>query len=458
MSQDVGAPSIAGNATYSNGTFTVRAAGKDIGGNADQFHFVYQLLTGDGDVVARIDSFSNRHTWAKAGVMMRASPSASAPHAFVVVTGSRGVGFQYRQTEGGGTTFTAGSRSKAPRWLKLERRGDTFRAYESADGSTWQLVGTREIVLPGTLYVGLAVSSHNTAALATGVFSQVSVTETAPSNDAPSIALTAPGSGTTYTAPATIALAASATDSDGVVTRVDFYAGSTLIASDLASPYTAQWSGVSAGTHTLTARATDDAGQTTNSGPVTVSVTATSNQPPAIVLTSPSSGTTLGAPMFVAVTANAADADGSISRVDFYAGSTLLGSDTTSPYSLTWNLTSIGSYTLTARATDNSGAVSTSTAVTVTGNPTWAAFAPPADHASGVSSYLLEIFNAGADPSTTPPVRTLNIGKPSIVNAEIRVDVSSSILPLPAGNYFATMSAIRSSGSTRSTPSTTFAR
>lgn len=460
MAEDVGRPSLAGTATHDNQTFVVRGAGKDIAGSADQFHFVHQLLTGDGEIVARVDSLSNTHTWAKAGVMMRESLTASSPHAFALLTGSRGAGFLHRQAEGGGSTFSAASRSRAPRWVKLERRGDTFRSYESPDGVTWQLMRTETIVLPGTLYVGLAVTSHNTSALATAAFSNVLVAEreTTPANEPPSLSLTAPGNGATYTAPATMTLAASASDSDGVVTRVDFYAGSTLIASDTSSPYSVAWSGVPAGSYTLTARATDDDGASATCGPVAISVTSTSNQPPSVALTSLSSGATVGTPMFVPLSATASDADGSVTRVDFYVGSTLVGSDTTSPYSITWNLTSVGTYTLTARATDNGGAASTSSAVTITANPTWAAFAPPADHATAVTSYVLEIFNAGDDPTTGSPARSLNIGKPSFVNGEIRVDVSSAVQPLPAGNYFGTVSAVRSTGSTRSTPSSTFAR
>ena len=64
--------------------------------------------------------------------------------------------------------------------------------------------------------------------------------------------------------------------------------------------------------------------------------------------------------------ANAADADGRVSLVEFFSGATKVGDDATAPYSSQWNVGAAGTYTLTARATDNAGAVTTSTSVTVT--------------------------------------------------------------------------------------------
>jgi predicted amidohydrolase len=94
-----------------------------------------------------------------------------------------------------------------------------------------------------------------------------------PPNVAPAVTLTSPASGSSYTAPATVTLSANATDSDGTIARVDFYAGATLIATDTTSPYSASWSNVPAGSHTLTARATDNAGATTTSVATSITVT-----------------------------------------------------------------------------------------------------------------------------------------------------------------------------------------
>src|SRR6185369_14784387 len=86
----------------------------------------------------------------------------------------------------------------------------------------------------------------------------------------------------------------------------------------------------------------------------------TANNPPTVSITSPANGATFTSPANITINANASDSDGTVSKVDFYQGTTLLGTDTTSPYSFAWNNVGVGSYALTARATDNSGAVATS--------------------------------------------------------------------------------------------------
>src|SRR5205807_1299858 len=87
---------------------------------------------------------------------------------------AEGVAFQRRQVTGGTSVSTAASLSIAPRWVKLRRSGNTFTAYESADGVSWTLVGTDTIAMQTTVYVGLAVTSHNTSSSATCTFDSVS--------------------------------------------------------------------------------------------------------------------------------------------------------------------------------------------------------------------------------------------------------------------------------------------
>jgi hypothetical protein len=115
----------------------------------------------------------------------------------------------------------------------------------------------------------------------------------------------------------------------------------------------------------LTAVAVDNVGALTTSSPVTLTVTP-GNVPPTVTLTNPANGTSVAAPATVVVSANAGDSDGSVSRVDFYAGATLVGSDATAPYSVTWSDVAAGSYVLTAVAVDNAGASTTSSPATLT--------------------------------------------------------------------------------------------
>jgi hypothetical protein len=97
-----------------------------------------------------------------------------------------------------------------------------------------------------------------------------------------------------------------------------------------------------------------------------VTRTNNTNTPPTVSLTGPANGSVFTVPANVTVSANASDSDGTVSKVDFYQGTTLIGTDTTSPYSIAWNSVAAGSYSLTARATDNAGAVTTSSAVSIT--------------------------------------------------------------------------------------------
>ena len=92
-------------------------------------------------------------------------------------------------------------------------------------------------------------------------------------NVPPTVTLTGPAEAATYTAPATIAFAANAADSDGTVKRVDFYANGTLVGSDATSPYQFAWTATIAGNYTLTAVAVDNLDVSTTSAPVHVTVT-----------------------------------------------------------------------------------------------------------------------------------------------------------------------------------------
>jgi hypothetical protein len=102
--------------------------------------------------------------------------------------------------------------------------------------------------------------------------------------------------------------------------------------------------------------------------------TPTPNTAPTVSLTSPTEGAAFTAPANISISANASDNDGTISKVDFYSGSTLIGTDTAAPYSMTWGNVAAGTYMLTAVATDNAGATKTSSAVNVTVNSSPADF------------------------------------------------------------------------------------
>jgi phosphatidylserine/phosphatidylglycerophosphate/cardiolipin synthase-like enzyme/regulation of enolase protein 1 (concanavalin A-like superfamily) len=176
-SGDIGAVGQPGSAAESSGSFTVKGAGADIWGTADGFHFAYAALTGDGAIVARVGSVQGSHHWTKAGVMIRESLSAGSRHGMMLVSTARGLAFQRRVQTGGLSTHTDGGAGTAPVWLRIVRTGDRIDAYRSSDGTSWTFVGTDTIVMASTVYVGLAVTSHDTSSLATATFDNVQVTQ-----------------------------------------------------------------------------------------------------------------------------------------------------------------------------------------------------------------------------------------------------------------------------------------
>jgi PKD repeat protein len=174
--QDIGTVGVVGDASHAGGVFTVKGSGTDIFGTADQFHYVYQPMNGDGQIIARVSSIQNTNGNAKAGVMIRESLATGARHALVDITPGAETQFIRRATTNGASAYTLGASRSAPHWVRLERIGNQFNAYESANGSTWTLIGSDTLILGSTVHVGLAVLSKNNAVLNTSTFDNVRVT------------------------------------------------------------------------------------------------------------------------------------------------------------------------------------------------------------------------------------------------------------------------------------------
>ena len=207
-----------------------------------------------------------------------------------------------------------------------------------------------------------AVATDNTGASTTS--SKVTVAVTA--HQPPTVSLVSPVTGSSYTSPASIVLSANASVTAGAITKVAFYNGTSLLGAATSSPYTYTWANVSKGVYNLTAVATDSTGASTTSSKVTVAVTA--HQPPTVSLVSPVTGSSYTSPASIVLSANASVTAGAITKVAFYNGTSLLGAATSSPYTYTWANVSKGVYNLTAVATDNTGASTTSLPVMVTVN------------------------------------------------------------------------------------------
>ncbi|GFO63689.1 Ig-like domain-containing protein [Geomonas paludis] len=179
---------------------------------------------------------------------------------------------------------------------------------------------------------------------------------------APTVSLTSPANNMTVSG--SVNIAANATDNVGV-SRVEFYLNNALLSATNMAPYAYTWDSktVANGVYNLTAKAYDAAGNLGQSQVLTVNV---SNDliAPTVSLASPVSGTTVSGT--VAVTANASDNVG-VSKVEFYRNNVLQATVAASPYSYNWDTTQVanGSYTLTAKAYDAVGNVTTSTSSSV---------------------------------------------------------------------------------------------
>jgi RHS repeat-associated protein len=222
-------------------------------------------------------------------------------------------------------------------------------------GITWSNVPRGNYILTAT-----AIDSGGSVAVSNPVVIRV--------DTPPTVTLTSPANNTVFTPGANIPLTARAADADEIVTKVEFFSGTTLLGTQFVAPYDVAWNNVPAGRYTLTARATDLVGLTTTSAPVVITVDA----PPTVAITSPANNALFVASATVTISATAADADGSVTQVEFFDGATLVGTVSNISGSATYRVTlanlGAGTHTLTARATDNQGATTTSVAVTITVN------------------------------------------------------------------------------------------
>lgn len=174
--KDIGAVAEAGGASHSGGTFNVIGSGKYIYGSSDEFHYVYQQANGNCTIVARVVGLDDTDGFAKAGVMIRNSLSSNSKHASTFITATNGVQFMARTSTGGTAGHVIVPGPTPPQWLKVVRNGNSFQGYYSADGVSWNLISSETFSMNSTVYIGLAVTSHDDGTLNTAVFDNVTIT------------------------------------------------------------------------------------------------------------------------------------------------------------------------------------------------------------------------------------------------------------------------------------------
>ncbi|WP_375764752.1 Ig-like domain-containing protein [Archangium gephyra] len=269
------------------------------------------------------------------------------------------VGVEVVSTSSDALDLYYASDASAPVWTYLTTLRASARDLQVLSAQYVLPMGSLQAVRASFRYGGSGPSACSTGANDDHDDLVFAVGPPLPDVTPPTVVLTAPASNATLRGTVTVTATA---DDDIGVTKVEFYDGATLLGTDTSAPYSVSWNtvGTADGAHTLTAKAYDGVGLTGTSAGVPVLV---DNTAPAVSITSPTATYVQGT---VQVTATASD-NQAIAKVAFYDGATLLGTDTSAPYSVSWNTWGAvgGTHTLTAKAYDVGGMTGTSVGVTV---------------------------------------------------------------------------------------------
>ncbi len=159
------------------------------------------------------------------------------------------------------------------------------------------------------------------------------------------------------------------TQQGGLVKQIEFFVNGASIGIDSTSPYSVSYTPPALGVYNLTATATDNYGSTTTAAAVPVRVVAPIGSPPTARIANPVDNGSVAAGNLVNIIADANDADGFITRVEFYLNGVLLSTDQTFPFTASWTPPVPGRYLLVALAFDDKGNVTSTppTTVNVTG-------------------------------------------------------------------------------------------
>ncbi len=163
---------------YENDTATLQAQGGELYAGADKLEFMFQALSGDGEITAKIAEVQPAAATAPshpvAGIMIRASLRADSVAATIGFSPTVGSVFVSRnQTANGSTSVT--SSQNAPGYVRLIRHGNHIRGYRSIDGDKWEFLGEVEAQLPPAALVGTVISAQADDARATASFANVKV-------------------------------------------------------------------------------------------------------------------------------------------------------------------------------------------------------------------------------------------------------------------------------------------
>lgn len=192
---DIGAVDAPGNAEFNGDFYIVEGSGADIWGTADEFHYVFEEISGPFIIRANVfaDPFESTNEWVKAGPMIRQNVSPGAKNYMALIRPDFLINVQWRSeadaasaslpdadrinpagTLPEGVVFPTGG-------LELRRLGDIMFAYyeyeTESGGTAWALLDQQEFILEDPVLVGLAVTSHEDGSISIGEFADVSITQ-----------------------------------------------------------------------------------------------------------------------------------------------------------------------------------------------------------------------------------------------------------------------------------------
>jgi alpha-L-fucosidase len=174
LTEDIGPVGAMGSFNLSGGTFTVQGSGADIWDASDEFRYVFQALSGDCSITARVINMQNSTGWAKAGVMIRETLDPASKYVINFMSPANGTALQQRDTTGGSAAGISNATGLAvPYWVRVTRSGNTFASFVSPDGVNWTPSGSTTVAMNANVYVGLAVCSHVDGTLCQAQFDNV---------------------------------------------------------------------------------------------------------------------------------------------------------------------------------------------------------------------------------------------------------------------------------------------
>ncbi len=279
LSQDVTDLPLDGTSGRLGDKFVIQTSGDGIGGTSDKMHFIYQPVSGDTTITARILGVDHTSTTASTGVMIRETNSSSARSAALTWSPGQALDFTRRTTTSATSSTTSLTDIINPPWVRLTRRGNSFTAYASPDGIAWSRVGAPQtIAMAATAQIGIPATSG-----AAGILSESSLDQVSISPPLPDVTITSPTGDTTLSnAPQSLRLTAAITDSGAPAVAWSKVSGPGTVTFE--NPATAVTSATfsAPGTYTLRCSATTAAG--TGSDDHTVRITAVSSVDPALAI------------------------------------------------------------------------------------------------------------------------------------------------------------------------------